>query len=129
MNTAHKRLLILSLDKGVNKFLCNTIHNIIGSEVTVSGACINEIAGLPEYDLIMTSGENMLPLARKSFPGRPLIAPQRIITGYNLEKVLMLPKGTTVLVVNHPLCRRGNAQITERSGHHASELCAFLERA
>jgi transcriptional regulator with PAS, ATPase and Fis domain len=102
MNTAHKRLLILSLDKGVNKFLCNTIHNIIGSEVTVSGACINEIAGLPEYDLIMTSGENMLPLARKSFPGRPLFAPQRIITGYNLEKVLMLPKGTTVLVVNHP---------------------------
>jgi len=102
MSEEKKQLIILSLDRKVSKFLRNIMHNIIGREVTVTGACIDEIAGLPPTGPIMTSGENMLPFAKKALPGRRIIAPRRIITGYNLEKVLMLPKKTKVLVVNHP---------------------------
>ncbi len=102
MNRTPKKLLILSLDKRVNKFLCNTIHNIIGQEVKVSGACVDAIADMPTCDLIMTSGDSMLPYVRKIFPEQEIFSPRRIITGYNLEKVLMLPKGARVLVVNHP---------------------------
>jgi sigma-54 dependent transcriptional regulator, acetoin dehydrogenase operon transcriptional activator AcoR len=98
-----KRLFILSLDPKVNKFLCNTIHNIIGCEVAVCGSSLAEADScFSGADLVLTSVSALLPEARKRFPQCPVMAPRRIIAGYNLEKVLLLPKATPVLVVNHP---------------------------
>ncbi|MFZ7127463.1 MAG: sigma-54 interaction domain-containing protein [Desulfobacterales bacterium] len=103
MTSDPKRLHILSLDRRVNRFLCNIVHNIIGREVAISGSSLEEeTADTAGTDLVLTSGPHLLPEARRRFPDIPVLAPQRIITGYNLEKVLMLPKGTSVLVVNHP---------------------------
>ncbi len=103
MTVPPKRLFILSLDRKVNKFLCNTIHNVIGREVAVSGASLAEADNVfSGADLVLTSGAAMLPEARKRYPQCPVMAPRRIIAGYNLEKVLMLPRSTPVLVVNHP---------------------------
>jgi len=103
MPSSPKRLHIFSLDRRVNRFLRNIVHNIIGSEVVITGASMEErdvpFAGA---DLILVSGSHLLPEARRRFPRIPVQAPERIITGYNLEKVLMLPKGTSVLVINHP---------------------------
>ena len=98
-----KRLHIFSLDRKVNRFLCNIVHNIIGQQVEITGQSME--AGDPAYtgaDLVLTSGKHLLAEARLRFPGVPVMAPERIITGYNLEKVMMLPKGTAVLVINHP---------------------------
>lgn len=103
MTAPVKRLFILSLDRKVNKFLCNIIHNVIGREVAVSGASLAEAdACFAGADLVLTSGAALLSDARRRFPQCPVMAPRRIIAGYNLEKVLMLPKATPVLVVNHP---------------------------
>ncbi|MCB2147209.1 MAG: sigma 54-interacting transcriptional regulator [Deltaproteobacteria bacterium] len=103
MVSGRKRLHIVSLDRRVNRFLCNIVHNIIGREVSVSGASMEEEnAAFDGADLILISGRHLLAEAQRRFPGIAILAPERIITGYNLEKVLMLPKGTSVLVVNHP---------------------------
>lgn len=98
-----KTLLIVSVDKKVNNFLRTIMHNIIGSEVRVVGQSIEEGAARPILaDVIMTSGAFLVPRTRSIYLDRPVIAPRRLITGQNLEKVLMLRRGTAVLVVNHP---------------------------
>ncbi|MBR9981383.1 MAG: hypothetical protein KFF50_10180, partial [Desulfatitalea sp.] len=103
MATPPKRLHIFSLDRRVNRFLCNIVHNIIGHEVLITGQSMDEeISACDGATLVLTSGRHLLPEARRRFPGIPVMAPERIITGYNLEKVLMLPRGTPVLVINHP---------------------------
>ncbi len=103
MSSHRKRLHIFSLDRRVNRFLRNIVHNIIGAEVTITGASMEERdAPFEGADLILVSGPHLLPEARRRFPDTPVQAPERIITGYNLEKVLMLPKDMSVLVLNHP---------------------------
>jgi transcriptional regulator with PAS, ATPase and Fis domain len=110
MPSRPKRLHIFSLDRRANRFLRNIVHNIIGSEVAITGASIEEQnVSVEDVDLVLVSGQHLLSEARRRFPDTPVLAPGRIITGYNLEKVLMLPKGTQVLVVNHP---RRNAEET-----------------
>ncbi len=103
MSGSTKRLHIFSLDRRVNRFLRNIVHNIIGHEVVITGASMEEgndtVVGA---DLVLVSGRHLLSEARRRFPGTTIMAPQRIITGYNLQKVLMLPNGTSVLVINHP---------------------------
>lgn len=103
MTQPPKRLHIFSLDRRVNRFLCNIVHNIIGSEVAISGESLeDDQRRFQGADLVLTSGAHLLAEARKRFAGLPIMAPERIITGYNLEKVLRLPGGTSVLVINHP---------------------------
>lgn len=98
-----KSLLIVSEDRNVNNFLRTIIHNIIGAEVRIYGQVLEEGGIRPlEADVVMCSGPFLLTRTREIYPVRPVIAPKRIITGYNLEKVLMLPRATRVLLVNHP---------------------------
>jgi len=98
-----KELIIFSSDKQVKKFLIKTISDIIGKEVNVVGYSLDEGVNVI-YDAVpvLTSGEFMVSIARKLFPNAKIIASRRVITGYNLEKVMMLPRGKDVLVVNHP---------------------------
>ena len=103
MEHQEKSLLIVSVDKNVNNFLRTIIHNIIGGSVRVYGQLLEEANSNPlETDVVMTSGPFLLPRVKELFPDKPIVAPKRIITGYNLEKVLTLPRATRVLVVNHP---------------------------
>jgi transcriptional regulator with PAS, ATPase and Fis domain len=98
-----KSLLIVSVDKSVNNFLRTIINNIIGGKVRVYGQSLEEGIAKPLHtDVIMTSGPFLLPRVREIYPDKVIVAPKRLITGYNLEKVLMLPRATRVLVVNHP---------------------------
>lgn len=98
-----KRLLIVSVDKSVNNFLRTIVHNIIGGEVRVYGQSIEEGLERPlKVDVVMTSGPFLLPRVKEIYPDKTVVAPKRLITGHNLEKLLMLPRSTPVLVVNHP---------------------------
>lgn len=98
-----KTLLVVTIDKKVNNFLRTTISNIIGGKVKVYGLTLGEEPprGM-EPDVVMTSGDFFLSSVRRIYPDRIIIAPKRLITGYNLEKVLMLKRGTHVLIVNNP---------------------------
>lgn len=101
--TNKKRLLIVSLDRQVKDFLCATLIHILGQEVEIFGATPNDdLSSVPESDCVLTSGEHIYKKALSWFPGRKIIASSRIISGVNLEQVMMLPKGIKVLVVNHP---------------------------
>lgn len=98
-----KILLIFSLDKNITRFLYDTIHEIIGREVKIvtlsSGQKPKEKIS---PDLIMLSNEAVSREAVSLFPNTPILVPKRVITCFNLEKLLSLPKGHKVLVVNHP---------------------------
>ena len=103
MTQQEKSLLIVSVDKNVNNFLRTIINNIIGGKVRVYGQSLEEGIAKPLHtDVVMTSGAFLLTRVREIYPDKVLVAPKRLITGYNLEKVLMLPRATRVLVVNHP---------------------------
>ena len=103
MGQQEKSLLIVSEDRNVNNFLRTIIHNIIGAKVRIYGQVLEEGLTKPlEADVVMCSGPFLLSRVKEIYPARPIIAPKRIITGYNLEKVLMLPRTTRVLLVNHP---------------------------
>jgi len=103
MKHQEKTLLIVSIDRNVNNFLRTIINNIIGGEVKVRSRTFQECAAAPpRTDVVMTSGAFLLPRLRSIYPDLPIVAPKRLITGYNLEKVLMLPRASRVLVVNDP---------------------------
>jgi sigma-54 dependent transcriptional regulator, acetoin dehydrogenase operon transcriptional activator AcoR len=103
MTQQEKSLLIVSVDKNVNNFLRTIIHNIIGGKVRVYGQSLEEGIAKPLHtDVVMTSGSFLLSRVKELYPENLIVAPKRLITGYNLEKVLMLPRATRVLVVNHP---------------------------
>ncbi|MCE5242760.1 MAG: sigma 54-interacting transcriptional regulator [Syntrophobacteraceae bacterium] len=103
MAQPRKTLLIVSIDRKVNVFLQTIINNIIGSKVRVISQVSDECASRPlQADVIMSSGVFLVPHLRSVYRDTPIVAPRRLITGYNLEKVLMLPRGGRVLVVNHP---------------------------
>jgi sigma-54 dependent transcriptional regulator, acetoin dehydrogenase operon transcriptional activator AcoR len=103
MMPQNKVLLIVSVDTKVNQFLRTIIQNIIGSRVTVLSQRIEECASKPtDPDVVMTSGPFLLGRVRAVFPDKVIIGLKRMITGHNLEKVLMLPRGTRALVVNSP---------------------------
>ena len=98
-----RTLAIISTDRRIKQFLFDTVSQVIGHEVDIHGYSLDEgVEGPKEADLVLTSGKYILEQAKLIFPHGPIIAGKRVITGYNLEKVIMLPRGKKVLVVNHP---------------------------
>ncbi|MDD4568846.1 MAG: sigma 54-interacting transcriptional regulator [Tepidanaerobacteraceae bacterium] len=98
-----KTLAIFSSDKRVKDYLVKTIREVIENKVGIKSYSLDEgITPVNDDILVMTSGDFMTPIAKRIFPQGKIIAAKRLITGYNLEKVIMLPKGKKVLVVNHP---------------------------
>ena len=100
MSKKRKQLLIFSIDPTVSKKMAQMFSCIIGSFVNIKGFSIkvpSQATTTP--DVVIVSGAFMSSEARKRFPGVPVIVPKRIITGQNLEEVVMLPDGTRALVV------------------------------
>ncbi|NLC62639.1 MAG: hypothetical protein GX759_00950, partial [Thermoanaerobacterales bacterium] len=99
----HKKLIVFSSDKQVKKYLVNTLNDVIGAEVEIIGCSLDEGVNVIDKDVpVLTSGEFLSHVAAQLFKNSKIISSKRVITGYNLEKVMMLPKGKSILVVNHP---------------------------
>ena len=98
-----KLLAIISSDRRIKDFLVNTLEKVIGLEVEIQGYSFDEgVEGPKTADLVLTSGSYSVQQAKLIFPNSPIVPSKRVITGYNLEQVMMLPKRKKVLVVNHP---------------------------
>ncbi len=98
-----RTLAIISTDRRIKTFLFDAINQVIGHEVSVEAYSLDEgVEGPKEADRVLTSGKYILEQARLIFPHSPIIVGKRVITGYNLEKVIMLARGKKVLVANHP---------------------------
>jgi sigma-54 dependent transcriptional regulator, acetoin dehydrogenase operon transcriptional activator AcoR len=98
-----KTLLIFSLDKNICRFLYRMVHDVIGHEVQIHCLSSGEILTQDiNPDLIMLSNEGVREEVTKLFPKTPILLPKRIITCFNLEKLLRLPTGHKVLLANDP---------------------------
>lgn len=98
-----KTLFVLSSDKRAKQYLVDTIQAVIGNEVDIKGFSLDEGVSINNKPVpVLTSGEFLVDIAARLFPNSNIIGAKRIITGYNLEKVIMLPKGKKVLIVNNP---------------------------
>lgn len=98
-----KSLLIFSLDKYICKFLRDTLQEVIGHEVKIYAFFMGQkLTKAINPDLIMLSNDEVRQEARRLFPNTPILTPKRIITCFNLEKLLRLPRGHKVLLVNNP---------------------------
>lgn len=52
--------------------------------------------------VVMTTHKSHHDAAQKAFPNSTIISPKKVLTGYNLEKVMLLPPETKVLVFTQP---------------------------
>ncbi len=52
--------------------------------------------------IVMTTHKSHHEIAQKTFPNSTIISPKKVLTGYNLEKVMLLPPKTKVLVFTQP---------------------------
>ena len=96
-------LTILTTDKTVKTHLVSITSDVIGHEIVVDGVSTDDIIDpLKQPDLVLTSGEFMMEIARKHFPNVPVLSGKRVITGNNLEHLIMVPNGKKALVVVHP---------------------------
>lgn len=98
-----KSMMLFSSDKKVARFLEKTFKKIIGHVADLYSSSLEEgDSTLVQTDIVLVSGEFLRPKARALFPKSRIISPDRVLVGQNLEKLLMLPKGEDVLVVNSP---------------------------
>lgn len=100
MTEKRKCLTIFSFDQNAHHQLSRVFFQIIGSFVNINGVSVGDLSpAAHKPDTILVTGSFVVPEARKRFPGVPIITPKHIITGQNLEKVIMLPAGQRALVV------------------------------
>lgn len=96
-------LVVCTFNKRVNDYLCHSIADVIGHLVDIRGYSKDECCFFDrEPALVVTSGPYAAELAQSAFPGAPLVAATRVLTGINIEQVLAIPHGTRVLVVSNP---------------------------
>lgn len=98
-----KKLDILGLSFEDTEFLKGIIEESIGEELEISTYAynINEEYGR-DVPVVLISGSFLLEQAKRIYPNSKIIAAKRIITGQNLEKVMLLPANKKVMVANYP---------------------------
>ncbi|PIE66178.1 MAG: hypothetical protein CSA26_01590 [Desulfobacterales bacterium] len=111
-----KQIVLFTVDRQVARYLTESFAKIIGHLVKIHSISMDAAHTIPpcQPDIVFVSGEFLVPKARALFPGIRIISPHRVIVGKNLEKVLLLPKGHNVLVVNSP---RKNSEETIEALH------------
>ena len=101
-NAGRPVMAVFAADKQDKNLLINTLSGVIGHAVEIKGYALDEgMDGPLDLPVVLTSGKFLFAEAKRLFPGSCIISSKRVITGHNLEKVIMLPKNKKVLVVNH----------------------------
>lgn len=96
-------LAVFGPDQPVCEYLSACIQEYIGNLVEITRYSADRSYAFPQTaDLVVSSGVYTYPMAKALFPGCKVIAAERIVAPTNLEELLRLPRGTRVLLVNHP---------------------------
>lgn len=96
-------LMIVTFNKNVKDYLCQSIADIIGHLIDVQGYSSEEKQFFDfTPDLVLSTGFYCDDLAKKLFPDVPMISATRVLTGVNLEQVLAIPANTRVIVISNP---------------------------
>lgn len=101
-------LCVFSSDERVKDYLVSVIDTAIGHKIDIFGISLNGPKETKDTDLhpdlVLATGDFIEELAKKHFKYKvPTISATRVITGYNLEKVLMLPADSRILIVSNPV--------------------------
>ena len=99
-----KTLTILAFNRSYKNYIENSIKYIIGHEIEIISYSLEEGIENPKHtDLVITTGVFINDEIIKLFHDTPVIKADRVLTGFNLEKVLMIPNGSRVLLVTTPI--------------------------
>lgn len=97
-----KRLLVIAKTHEVGLQRRNILHPIIGDTVQVSAITIDQLSSVPvdEPDVVLLSANFLRKdAAIRRFSAIPVIHSEHMITGKNVEQLLMLPPGLKAIVV------------------------------
>lgn len=98
-----KNLDILALTRIDGEFLKGTLQNSIEEQIRINVYSVDEGVNIQEKaETVLISGPFLKDMAYKLYLPQNIIIAKRIITGQNLEKLMILPKNKKVLVVNYP---------------------------
>ena len=105
MHEYNIQLGIFCESKKIKNFYIDTLSNIIGQEVNIQGFSLEEGFESPDFfiPVVLASHIHLLERAEIFFPNSTIIYGKKALDGYNLEKVILLPKGKKVLMVNNTL--------------------------
>ncbi len=96
-----KRLALLGREPVTLKYLCNLLKNIFEDIVEVIPYLVKDKLDTT-IPVVITTTDAYYNDARILFPNSTIIAGEKVLTGFNLEKVIMLPPNKRVLVINMP---------------------------
>src|SRR5206468_5873901 len=86
------------------EFISETLSSIFGNSLQIislgiADLTMTKIEYVPKAVIV---SESTRASASSYFPESKIIFPNRIITGQNIDKIIMLPTNTSVLVANEP---------------------------
>ncbi len=102
-----KRLALFGKDQPTAEYLHRTLEYLFEGVVEVIPYFMEyEKENLPQADItipiVITTYSGFFNDARIIFPNSRIISGEKMLTGYNMEKIIMLPAGKKVLVVAKP---------------------------
>lgn len=99
-----KRLAVLANIAPAEDFLVGRLREVLKNEVEISSVSFDR--GFEDADptipVVVTTHTSFNDTARKLFPNSRIISGYKVLNTLNLEKLILLPKGKRILVVNAP---------------------------
>lgn len=97
------KLGILASDDHIGKFLVQNFKSIFGNAVEISLFLTKTMSEpISRSMVLLTSHTSLMQDANRLFSDSMIIPGEKILNGYNLEKVIQLPKGKKVLILDAP---------------------------
>ncbi len=97
------QLAIFGSDVGVKDFIISDVKRVLDDVVEIYGfSATSMLQANYDFPVVLTTHHYYAEEAKRYFPHSKIIPGRKMINGYNLEKLFLLPKNKEVLVVCHP---------------------------
>lgn len=100
VETDNKKLLICIIDDKILEFLTKSIQTYFKNDLDIIPIHPNEIQNLNFVPKAVVTSHKTVDIVKKHFPDTTIIIQKRDLSGKAFEKVVSLPSGYNVLVVN-----------------------------
>lgn len=95
------KLAVFGNEPSVIDFMHGMLSEVLGQEVELYKYFLGDECDTT-IPVVLTGHKGYYTQAKRAFPNSIIIPAEKILTGHNLEKVIMLPAGKRVLVVSQP---------------------------
>lgn len=102
LKSTHKPVMaIFGRSAQTAKFMAEMLNDIFESAVDIFIYSYEDNINT-NIPVVMTTHKSHHEAAQRAFPNSTIISPRKVLTGYNLEKVMLLPPASKVLVFTQP---------------------------